>query len=268
MKIAFQGEHGAYSEIACKSFESNCETIPCKTFKDVFDSVENGKTEKGVIPVENSLTGDIFENWDLLSKYDFFVSAELFLPINHCLIGNSELGKITKIYSHPQALSQSEKFLSKINAEKIPVYDTAGAVMIVKERGRQDEAAVASELAATTYGMKIISRIIPESENMTRFFLLSKDAATLGKNMKTSLIFAADHKPGSLFRCLEGFAENKVNLTRITSRPMRSGKWKYIFYLDFLGGLQDENVMLAMDTLRINTEFIKIIGCYPAAKEI
>ena len=239
MKIAFQGERGAYSENAVlQFFGDKVQVKPCRDFKDVFDSVCARDTPHGVVPVENSLEGSVTQNYDLFLHYDLKVCGEIIVKIEHCLIANpgTSLENIKVVYSHPQALAQCRSFLEDFGRELVPTYDTAGSVKMLKEKGLDNAAAIASERAANFYGMQILANDIADNpENYTRFFVLSKeDAAPTGKD-KTSIIFSAAHKPGSLYDALGEFAKRGINLTKIESRPTKQTAWEYNFYLDFCG---------------------------------
>ena len=239
MKVAFQGERGAYSENAVfQFFGADTQVKPCKDFKDVFDSVCTQETKFGVVPVENSLEGSVTQNYDLFLKYDLKVCGEVIVKIEHCLIANpgTALADIKVVYSHPQALAQCRSFLEEFGRELIPTYDTAGSVKMLKEKGLKNAAAIASERAANIYGMHILAKDIADNpENYTRFFVLStEDSPPTGKD-KTSIIFSAAHKPGSLYHALGEFAKRDINLTKIESRPTKQTAWEYNFYLDFEG---------------------------------
>jgi len=186
----------------------------------------------------------------------------------HCLIANppATLDSIKKIYSHPQALGQSGAFLKHLNAELIPSYDTAGSVKMIKERGILDGAAVAGARAAEIYGMKILARGIEDNQNnFTRFFVLAReDAVATGKD-KTSIVFSVKHKPGALFSALKAFADSKVNLTKIESRPTRQRAWEYNFYLDFEGHRTEKKCADALKALEKYASFIKVLGSYAKA---
>ncbi|MBI3034559.1 prephenate dehydratase [Candidatus Woesearchaeota archaeon] len=273
VSVAFQGEHGAYSEMAAyKAFPKGIRTIPSRTFREVFGIVSGGKAEFGIIPIENSTAGDILENYDLLLESRLSITGEVFLKVEHCLIGqkNARLKDIKKVYSHIQALAQSEGFLNSLNAEKIAVYDTAGAVGIVKESGKMENAAVASCLAADIYRMKVLKKGIQGSRNnTTRFFIIGKkiwgDSPEMEK--KTSLVFMARHVPGALYKCLGGFAKNRINLTKIASRPVRGRQWEYFFYIDFIGDVEEKPVSDSVSELERNTTFMRVLGCYPTKPE-
>jgi chorismate mutase/prephenate dehydratase len=270
VKVAFQGERGAYSESAVyQFFGPKMQVNPCRDFKDVFDSVYTRETKHGVVPVENSLEGSITQNYDLFQKYDLKVCGEVIVKIEHCLIANPDvaLEDIKVVYSHPQALGQCQSFLEDFERELIPTYDTAGSVKMIKEKGLRNAAAIASQRAAELYGMQILVKDIADNpENYTRFFVLSdEDSAPTGKD-KTSIIFSAAHKPGSLYHALNEFAKRDINLTKIESRPTKQTAWEYNFYLDFEGHRTEGRCAEALKALGNYATFVKILGSYPKAK--
>jgi chorismate mutase/prephenate dehydratase len=270
VKIAFQGERGAFSESAVYSyFGQSAEVKPCREFSDVFENVQNCKTKYGVVPVENSLEGSVNQAYDLFLKYNVRVRGEIVLRIVHCLIAHPDatLDSIKTIYSHRVALAQCRAFLGKLDARLIPSFDTAGSVAAIKKDRMKDSGAVASERAAEVYKMKILAKGIEDNEsNHTRFFVLAKRDAPRSGEDKTSIIFAADNVPGSLFRILEQFYVRKINLTRIESRPTREKPWEYYFYLDFKGHRTDAKCHEALESIRKRTSFLKILGSYKAAE--
>ena len=269
LKVAFQGERGAYSESAVyRFFGESAEVKPCRDFKDVFKSVEEQETDFGVVPVENSIEGSVNQTYDLFLKHDLKVRGEIIVKIEHCLIANpgTKLEDVKAVYSHPQALAQCRTFLEKSGWELVPTYDTAGSVKILKEKGLKNAAALASEKAAELYKMKILARDIADNpENYTRFFVIGKkDAPMTGKD-KTSVIFAATHKPGALYYALGEFAKRGINLTKIESRPTKQTPWEYNFYLDFEGNKSEPRCAEALEALKEHAAFIKILGSYPRA---
>ncbi len=239
MKVAFQGERGAYSESAVYAFfGADAAVKPCRDFRDVFESVATQETPFGVVPLENSIEGSVNQTYDLFLRYDLKVCGEVIVKIEHCLIANpsTRLESVRAVYSHPQALAQCRSFLERLGRELIPTYDTAGSVKMLREKGLKDAAAVASERAAELYGMKILARDIADNkENYTRFFVLSKEDSAMSGKDKTSIIFSAVHEPGSLYHALGEFAKRDINLTKIESRPTKQTPWEYNFYLDFEG---------------------------------
>jgi chorismate mutase/prephenate dehydratase len=235
----------------------------------VFESVEGGKVPFALVPVENSLEGSITRAYDLLLDSPLMVCGETELRISHCLIAleGATLDSIRTVYSHPQALGQSRNFLKHLNAELVPASDTAGSARTIKEERRLDSAAVAGARAAGLYGLKIIAREIEDNpHNFTRFFVLSKEDSPPTGSDKTSIVFSLKHKPGALYDCLREFAERKVNLTKLESRPTRHQPWEYNFYMDFSGHREEKDVGDALKALEEHAVFVKILGSYPRAR--
>ncbi len=269
LKVAFQGEHGAYSEEAIfQHFGPSVEPVPQASLKEVFHAVESGEVDLGLVPVENTLEGSIVRTYDLLLDSTLKVQAEVILRVVHCLIANQgvSLGDIKRAYSHPQALGQCRSYLERQGYEAVATYDTAGSVKMLKEEGLRDAAAIASGWAAEVYGMTVLARgIETHPENYTRFFVLGHaDHLQTGRD-KTSLAFSVKHVPGTLFQALRGFAEQHVNLTKIESRPMVGRPWEYIFYMDFEGHRDEPHMRHALEELRSCSLFLKILGSYPRA---
>jgi chorismate mutase/prephenate dehydratase len=269
VKVAFQGERGAYSESAVHAFFGETADVkPCKDLTEVFENVNNKETQYGVVPIENSLEGSVNQTYDLFLTNNLKVSGEIIIRISHCLIvnQNTKMEAVKTIYSHPQALAQSRSFLENLGGKLVPTYDTAGSVKMLKEKRLKDSAAVASERAAQIYEMKILAREIEDQPtNYTRFFVISeKDFPKTGRD-KTSIIFAASHKPGALYRALGEFEKRNINLTRIESRPTKQKPWEYNFYLDFEGHRTEKNCSEALKALEKIAGFLKILGSYPKA---
>jgi chorismate mutase/prephenate dehydratase len=267
VKVTYQGETGAYSEMAVyKFFGSKVESVPCKDFTEVFESVKTGTVPHGVVPIENSIEGSVNQNYDLFLTYDLKVCGEVAVKLAHVLIANpqTKFDDIKTIYSHPQALAQCRRYLEKHKWEITPAYDTAGSVKIIKENKLSDAAAIASEKAADLYGMKILARDIADNpSNYTRFLVLGlEDAAPTGDD-KTSIIFSAKHAPGTLYHALGEFASRNINLTRIESRPTKTTAWQYNFYLDFEGHRTEKRCGEALQALEKYATFLKILGSYP-----
>jgi chorismate mutase / prephenate dehydratase len=265
--VAFQGEQGAYSEeTAYQYFGASARLKPCETLEDAFEAVEKKEVHFAMVPVENSLEGSIPRTYDLLLDSSVRVGGETQLRIVHCLIGHPEatLDSIKEVFSHTQALGQCKAFLRKMGWKASPAYDTAGSVKMVKESGRRDIAAIASVRAAQIYGMKILAQGIEDNtNNYTRFFVLSREDAPPSGNDKTSLVFSVKHTPGALFNALKELAALKINLTRIESRPTRQKPWEYNFYVDIEGHRADDNIMQGLLKLEEQAVFVKILGSYP-----
>lgn len=267
--IAFQGEIGAYSEEAAfQFFGPSVQVKPLESLDAVFKVVEDGEVPYGVVPVENSLEGSISRVYDLFLNSSLKACGEIELRIVHCLIANPtvSLDSIKRVYSHPQALGQSQTFLRHLNAELVSTYDTAGSVKLIKEKNIKDGAAVASARAAEIYGMKVLARGIEDNpENYTRFFILAReDSPPTGKD-KTSIVFSVKHRPGALFSALKEFADARINLTKIESRPTRQHAWEYNFYLDFEGHREDAAVKETLRRVEEMSLFLKVLGSYPRA---
>ena len=266
--VSFQGERGAYSEAAAKSFfNKNIKTIPFHTFAEILQNTSKNITQYSILPVENSLEGSVGESYDLLYSTDLNVTGETYHRIEHCLIGFSGIEEIDTVYSHPQALGQCRNFIEKNNMKTIPTYDTAGSVKIIQELNKKNCACIASKEAAVIYDMPIIAENIANNlNNYTRFLILSKKESLETGNDKTSIIFSIKHEPGSLYRIIENFNKNNINLTKIESRPTKTNTWEYNFYVDFEGHQNKSEVLEMLNKIKEETLFIKILGSYPSAK--
>ena len=272
MKIAFQGERGAYSHEAILSQRGeDHEVIPSRTFKDVFERTASGESDCGFLPIENSLTGGIGEVYDLLVDYSLSITGEVYLSIQHVLLGlpGSRLEQIEHVYSHPQALWQCEKFLEKLNAQRHVYYDTAGAAKWVAEEKDIKSAAIAGRLAAQLYGLTVLKENIATSkQNTTRFIIVSKSPnSSLPEGpCKTSLAVELAHEPGALYRALAPFAERSINLTELELRPLCTKNWHYRFHMDFEGHQDDPEIQKALRELRKHVMNLRILGSYPLDK--
>jgi prephenate dehydratase len=267
IRVAFQGEHGAYSEAAAQSFfVDRVETVPLPTFADVLEYTQKDKSDFSVLPVENSIEGSVGESNDLLISTTLSVFGEIIHKIRHCLIGFDTLEKTETVYSHPQALGQCREFIQKSKLKVVPTYDTAGSVKIIKELNRSGLAAIASKQAAEIYQVPVIMEGIADNpNNYTRFLILSKKKSDDSRQDKTSLIFSVKHTPGALYQAIKVFAESGINLTRIESRPKKDTTWEYNFFVDFEGNEDDAKVQEMLGLLQENTLFLKSLGSYPAA---
>ena len=266
--VSFQGERGAYSEAAAKSFfDHDIETIPLPTFSEILQNTSKDISEFSILPVENSLEGSVGESYDLLNSTDLNVTGETYHRIEHCLIGLGNLEEVDTVYSHPQALGQCREFIEKYKMKTIPTYDTAGSVKIIKELREKNCACIASKEAAEISNISIIQENIANNlNNYTRFLILSKTETQETENDKTSIIFSIKHEPGSLFRIIENFNKNNVNLTKIESRPTKTNSWEYNFYVDFEGHQKNTKILEMLDEIKKETLFMKILGSYPSAK--
>jgi len=265
--VAFQGEHGAYSEEATLAFfGESLRTKPCRALKEVFRDVEGGAAEFGVVPVENSLEGSVNQTYDCLLQSPLRVCAELKLRVSHCLLGlpGTSSQDIRVVYSHPQALAQCSVFLETLRAVEEPVYDTAGSAKMIREKDMRDAAAIASEKAATLYGLNVLKKGIEDfSENFTRFLVVGQSQPAQTGRDKTSMVFGTKHSPGALHQALGQLATRGINLTKIESRPIKGKPWEYVFFVDFEGHQSDPVCFDALDALESSTTFVKFLGSYP-----
>ncbi len=266
--VAFQGEHGAYGEVASRKLVPAGAYIPCLEFIDVFRGVEEGHFDLGVVPVENSLEGAVTQVNDLLTTTELKVIGEVKVVVNHCLLATeaTDYREIRVVYSHPQALAQCRDFLMRNKLEARPYYDTAGAAKMLARENPKAAAAIASALCAELYDLEIIKEGIEDGpSNSTRFLLLSREASS-EKSEKTSIIFAVAHEAGQLYGVLQLFAEAKINLTRISSMPLRTDPSNYSFFLDFEGSEEDAQVSEVFKQMEAMTISLKNLGSYPANK--
>ncbi len=262
--IGFQGEHGAYSEVASRTWDPSLVPIPYGGFPDVFDEVTSGQIDFGMVPVENSLEGPVTEVNDLLVETDAKIVGEVTIPIHHCLLSlpHARRGSLKVVYSHPQALAQCRGFIARHKLEARSFYDTAGAARMLSDEGREDACVIANRLCAELYELKVVSENIADHpSNMTRFVVLSKQALA-GEGIKCSVIFSLRHRAGALFSVLKIFSDAGINLTRIESRPARRDPGSYVFFLDFEGSDRNTKVAAVLERLRAAVETLRFLGCY------
>jgi prephenate dehydratase/chorismate mutase len=265
---AFQGERGAWGELAIRAHDASLVPMPCREFRDVFDAVAAGSMDLGLVPVENSIEGAVGEVNDLLVETDLAIIGEVRVPIRHCLLvpAGSDYRELKAAYSHPQALGQCRNFLARHHLEPRPFYDTAGAARWLAAERPQSAAVIASALAAKLYGLEIVKEGIEDhAANTTRFLVLAPKSQARHGGRKCSLVFSAAHRAGSLFDVLKVFADEHLNLTRIESRPVRSDPGAFAFLLDFLGPEDDEHVKRALARLPELTLTYKVMGFYDPA---
>jgi 3-deoxy-7-phosphoheptulonate synthase len=269
LAISFQGERGAFSQKAIYSYyEEDVTTVPCPEFKDVFESVLAGKTDFGFIPLENSLTGSIHQNYDLLIQYpDIQIVGEKKIRIIHNLITlpGAELSDIKRVYSHPQGLSQCAEFLEEHpDWQKVSFYDTAGSVAYIAEQGDKANAAIASDEAAKVYKMQVMKESIEtNAQNYTRFGIISReDKAAVEDPDKASIVFALLDKPGALFSALQALADHKLNMTKLESRPIQGKPWEYMFYIDVVLPVDPSVFDAAVQKMKKETDEFRVLGKY------
>ena len=278
--IAYQGEPGAYSEIAALRIGK---PEPFESFEEVFTSVESRKVTYAIIPIENSLGGSIHQNYDLLLQHPVTIVAETFVKVEHCLLGihGSSIETAVKVLSHPQALAQCRNFFAAHKGLKAEVaYDTAGSAQIIAAEKDPTKLAIASKRAGELYGLEILRENLADEEwNITRFFCithavnpephyLQKLTTKLDTSQyKTSIAFALPNEQGSLFKALATFAMRNIDLTKIESRPFRKKAFEYLFYVDFIGHQNDTNIINALNHLREFATMVYILGSYGVVAE-
>jgi prephenate dehydratase len=294
MKAAFQGVHGAYSELACKQLLGpRTKTLPCESFEDVFEAVAQGKVERGILPIENSLAGSIHQNYDLLLARDLHIVGETHLKVEHVLMchPSASLRALTQVRSHPQALAQCSRFFA-VNKRIKPVvfFDTAGAAESLAAENPPGIGAIASAYAAELYGLKVLKRNLQnQPNNFTRFLAVAKaplkpakapkstaasmatattaaTAAGATGSRKTSIVFMPSrNQVGILFNILGVFALRGIDLLKIESRPNPLSPFEYWFYVDFAGGVGETPVDQALEQLGAMASELKLLGSYPAS---
>jgi chorismate mutase/prephenate dehydratase len=269
MKVAFFGPKATFTHLAAmQQFGLSAELVPQKSIPAVFEEVGKGRAQYGVVPVENSTEGMVSHTLDMFMESDLKINAEVLLEIHHYLLSRTgRLEDIKKVYSHPQPIAQCRDWLAE-NLPNIPVVDvasTAVAAQIVSED--YTAAAIASELAASMYDLKIVrERIEDQVNNFTRFLVIGKKLSEISGDDKTSLMFSVKDEVGILYRMLEPFAKRGINLSKIESRPLKKKAWEYIFFLDLMGHISDPTIADAVQELKQCCQFVKVLGSYPKAK--
>lgn len=271
--VAFQGEAGAYSDEALSRVFPHAQRVPCPVLRDVFDAV-GAKATHGIVPVENSYAGSINETYDLLLAYPHVIVGEITHAVDHCLLAlpGETLETLRRVRSHPQALSQCEVFLRERRLEGIADLDTAGAARRVSEQATRGTAAIAGRRAAKLYGLNILAESIQSvPRNITRFLILAPLGADVRGAGKTSIVFATANVPGALYRALGVFASRALNLSKLESRPARErgtartqiSDFEYVFYVDVEADAASAAMREALDELREQSTFVRVLGSYP-----
>jgi len=266
LTIAYLGPAGTFThQAALHQFGEKSIQIPCRTIESVFREVEKGRADYGVVPVENSNEGVVTHTLDMFIDSDLKISAEIILEIHHFLLSKeSELKKIKKVYSHAQALGQCQKWLDEHlpSAERIETESTALAVKLAQKE--VFSAAIGSKVAAELYNMNILAPNIEDFKgNVTRFLVIGMNDSLPSGDDKTSIMFSVKDRVGALHDMLVPFKKYSISLTRIESRPTKKKAWEYIFFVDFVGHRNDNNVCKALRELEKNCVFLKILGSYP-----
>jgi len=271
MRIAYQGEPGAYSEAAALAYDAEGTPEPCRSFEDVFAAVSSGAAARGVLPMENTIGGTIHRNYDLLVEHELPIVGEVQLKVDHCLLAlpGVTLDEIKVVHSHPQALAQCERFLRGLpNVQIEAVYDTAGGAKLIREQELRGHAAIASIRAAGVFELDVLHKGVQDFENnITRFCVIARQGITEGAD-KTSIVFALPSEPGTLFRALSSFALRGIDLTKLESRPIRGRAWEYMFYADLAVSREDLNCARALVNLAEFARWVRTLGTYRSAKEV
>jgi prephenate dehydratase len=268
-KIAFQGELGAYSHLACIEAAPDHNPVACRTFESAMEQVNASECHLAMIPIENSVAGRVADIHYLLGGYDLKIYSEHFQEINHQLMvkPGASLDTIKNVRSHSMAIGQCNAAIKKYNLDVIIMADTAGSAKFISEQGTMEDSAIASTLAADTYGLDIVDTNIQDMKNnTTRFLIMSKDLQQ-ERNEKlsylTSCIFEVKSVPSALYKALGGFATNGVNLTKLESFIVDGDFNKAQFYIDLDGHAEDQSVKGALEELSFYTEKLKVLGVYP-----
>ena len=264
-RVAYQGEAGAYSEEGAQGLFPNADLQPLATIRKVFEAVEVGRVDYGLVPMDNSQAGSINETYDLFLKHGLHLVGETIVRIDHCLLAlpGTAVDDLTEVISHPQAISQSEEFLSALEVRVRAEYDTAGAAKQIVDEKLETTAAIASRRAAELYGLEVLAeRIQTYPDNYTRFGVLSRDHDPLSEPNKSSLVFGVGHVAGSLYRCLGAFAERHVSLSKLESRPRAGRPWEYVFYVDAEAPADAPPMIEALTEVSEHATFTRLLGTY------
>jgi 3-deoxy-7-phosphoheptulonate synthase len=266
-RAAFLGELGTFSHKACTQyFGADVKPVPVSSFRQIFDAVKDGEVDFGVVPLENSLTGSIHENYDLLLEYGLRIIGEIRLRIIHHLVGNPEakIQTIKRVLSHPQVFQQCRQFLEQHPEwELVSAKDTATAVRSVKEGGLATDACIAGKEEAMIHGMAVIQEGIETNpRNYTRFVVIGIQQLDKGPRGKSSLIYSTGNRPGALYETLKLFAEKGINLVKLESRPIHGKPWEYMFYVDIEADLESESFKPLVEGLEKKTDYLKVLGSY------
>jgi prephenate dehydratase len=277
-RVAFQGEPGAFSEEAVLLAFAAAQAVAVPTWRAVFEAVHSGQVEAGVVPIERSAGGSVREIYDLLFSFDELrIVAEITVPVRLALLAlpGQKLDQVERVYSIAQALDQADEFLRSRPWQVMTSYNTAGAAKAIADKGERGAAAVASARVASLYGLEVLADDIQSGQNRTRFAVLAKDGlpdawltpAALAGPLKTTLVWAVRNVPGSLYRCLGCFAERKINLSRLESRPSRAVRWEYVFWADLDAAPDEPDCAAALAALLREAVMVRVAGVYHRAAE-
>jgi chorismate mutase/prephenate dehydratase len=268
LRIAYLGPAGTYSQqAATDQFGTGAALVPYASIDAVFDEVERGRAEYGVVPVENSTEGVVAQTLDRFISSPLSIKAEVLLRIDHCLLAKeADPKRVRRIVSHPQSLAQCRTWLAQ-HFPGVPVEEVASNAAAAALAARQPgTAAIAGRRAAERYRLKVVAASIQDQpNNVTRFLVISNDLrAKATSDDKTSILFAVPHEAGALFRVLEAFAQQRINLSTIESRPLKGRAWEYVFFIDLAGHADESRMRKALEALKRRALFVKVLGSYPA----
>ena len=270
MKIAYQGEPGAFSEAAARRVDPDAQLVPCHTFEEVFETVDADPAAYGIVPIENSVGGSIHRNYDLLLTHDLPIVAEVELPVVHHLLAlpGATLEGLRRVYSHPQGLAQCERFLRTLtNVETIATYDTAGSAKMVADAGLKDAGAIASAKAGEVFGLTSLASSVQDfDDNTTRFLVVGRKPIRNAVADKTTIVFTLPNEPGSLFKALSVFALRGIDLTKLESRPIPGRSWEYLFYVDLAAAREEVHCGRALAHLGEFAPMLRTLGTYASWK--
>jgi arogenate/prephenate dehydratase len=268
VRIAYQGEPGAFSEAAARRLLQDAEFLSCRSFEDVFVAAEGGAVDYGVLPIENSVGGSIHRNYDLLLEHQLPIVGEVELPVIHELLAlpGVSVDRLRRVYSHPQALAQCERFLrTLVGVEIIATYDTAGSAKLIADQHLEDAAAIASARAGEVFGLKALASSIQDfSDNVTRFLVIGRLALPDLVPDKTTIVFSLPNEPGALWKALSAFALRGIDLTKLESRPIQGRPWEYLFYVDLAAASSELKCGRALGQLAEFAQSLRTLGSYPS----
>lgn len=266
LKVAYLGPEGTFTHLAAqRHFGSGAEYLPALSIKAVFDGVEGGKADYGLVPIENSTEGVVNYTLDMFVDYDLKIAAEVMLEIAQNLLSRSgDRTKVKRIYSHPQPTAQCRIWL-EANMHGLPIFETASTAKAAEMASKEEDAsAIASEMAARLYDLQFIERHIEDNkDNYTRFLVITRNYPSKTGRDKTSIMFSIKDRPGALYEILLPFKKSKINLTKIESRPSKRRAWEYFFFVDMEGHIEEKRVRKAVEAVKENCLYLKHLGSYP-----
>ena len=270
MRIAYQGEPGAFSEAAARRVDQDAQLVPLRSFEEVFEAVNGGPAGYGVLPIENSIGGSIHRNYDLLLSHELPIVGEVELPVVHHVLAlpGASLDGLKRVYSHPQGLAQCERFLRTLKGvEVIATYDTAGSAKMVADAGALDAAAIASARAGEVFGLIALASSVQDyDDNITRFIVIGRRPLKNSVADKTTIVFTVPNEPAALFKALSVFALRGIDLTKLESRPIPGRPWEYLFYADLAAARDNLTCARALSHLAEFAPTLRTLGSYASWK--